>query len=193
MKVDEVYSEPSLSEMLDISRTPVREALQDLAVEGYVQAIPKRGYQVISFESYKIDHLYEYRLSIELAIINQVCVTIKPHQLLEIENILHADHLAAENEDVATSVKRNRDFHHYLASLTQNPYFSNTMERILELIEWAALNVKNRVRRPQQAVQEHKSIYKALKENDANKAREAMEAHLSITKKLARNELDITH
>lgn len=189
MKPDEVYSEPSLSEMLDISRTPVREALQDLAVEGYVQAIPKRGYQVNSFKSDKIDHLYDYRLAIEVAIIKQICGNINDYQLLEIENILHLDRQASENDNIAAFVKSNRDFHRYLASLTQNPYFINTVDRILELIEWAALNVEDRVLRPQQAVKEHESIYQALKDNNVKNACEAMESHVTVTKKLAQKEL----
>ena len=100
MKPDEIYSEPSLSDMLDISRTPVREALQDLAGEGYVQAIPKRGYQVSSFASEKIEHLYDYRMAIELAIIRQISGRIDDGQIMEIEHILRLDRSAAENEDM---------------------------------------------------------------------------------------------
>ncbi len=190
MKPNEIYSEPSLSEMLNISRTPVREALQDLVIEGYVQALPKRGYQVSSFQSEKIEHLYDYRMAIELAIIKQVAGNIDKFQLMEIENILRIDRLAAQEEDMASFVRTNRDFHRYLASLTGNPYFIDTMNKLLELIEWAALHVQNRTRRPPHAVQEHLEIYQALKDHDAQRACAAMEAHLLITKKLALKELD---
>jgi DNA-binding GntR family transcriptional regulator len=109
--------------------------------------------------------------------------------LLEIENILRHDRLAAENEDIAAFVQSNRDFHRYLASLTKNPYFIDTVDRILELIEWAALNVENRVLRPKQAVKEHNNLYQALKNNDVEKACEAVESHITVTKKLAQKEL----
>ena len=190
MKPTEIYSEPSLSEMLNISRTPVREALQDLALEGYVQALPKRGYQVVSFESEKIEHLYDYRMAIELAIIKQIAAKIDKYQIMEIENILRIDHMAAQEEDMASFVRTNRDFHRYLASLTNNPYFIDSMNKLLELIEWAALHVQNRKHRPPRAVQEHLEIYQALKENDVDKACAAMEAHLVISKMLAKKELD---
>ena len=189
MKPDEIYSEPSLSEMLDISRTPVREALQDLAGEGYVQAIPKRGYQVSAFESEKIEHLYDYRMAIELAIIRQITGKLDDYQIMEIENILRLDHLAAENEDMASFVRRNREFHRYLASVTENNYFIDSVERILELIEWAALEVQNRRNRPRHAVQEHMRVFRALAENDADGACAAMASHLMISKKLARKEV----
>lgn len=189
MKPGEVYSEPSLSAMLNISRTPVREALQDLAGDGYVQAIPKRGYLVSSFQPDKIENLYNYRMAIELAIIKQISGTIDEYQLMEIENILRLDQLAADNKDMTAFVRSNREFHRYLASLTKNPYFMDSVEKMLELIEWAALHVEDRDHRPHRAAKEHRYIYLALKDDDTDKAYAAMESHLAITKKLAQKEL----
>lgn len=185
MKPNEFYSEPSLAKMLEISRTPIREALQDLAGEGFVEAVPKRGYRIRSFDPKEIENLYDYRVAIELAIIKRVAETINDYQLTEIENILRLDQMAAEKKDLKAFVKINRNFHGHLASLTQNPYFISSFERILDLIEWAALNVKGRSQRPPHAVREHQDIFQALTLKDPDKACDAMEAHLIASKQLA--------
>ena len=185
MNPNEFYSEPSLAKMLQISRTPIREALQDLAGEGFVQAVPKRGYRVRSLQSEEVENLYDYRIAIELAIIKQVAEMIDEYQLIEIEKILRLDHLAAEKRNIKSFVKINRDFHRYLASLTNNLYFTDSIEKILELIEWAAMNVQHRDRRPPDAVIEHNEIFMALKGKNPDKAYAAMEAHLLTSKKLA--------
>lgn len=185
MKKNAFYSEPSLAKMLDISRTPIREALQDLSGEGFVEAVPKRGYRIRSFDVEEVENLYDFRMAIELAIVSRVAEMIDEYQLVQIENIHRLDNLAAEKNDLKSFVKINRDFHRYLASLTNNPYFIDSLNKVLELIEWAALNVPGRDRRPPQAVKEHKRIFNALKEKNPNKAHAAMEAHLISSKKQA--------
>ncbi len=189
MQPDQIYSEPFLSELLNISRTPVREALQDLAIEGYVRALPKRGYQVSSFQPEKIEHLYDYRMAIELAIIRQITGKLDQHQLREIERILRFDRLVEQEEEITSFVRTDRDFHRYLASLTNNPYFIDAVDRLLELIEWAATQAQNHTRRPAQATREHLDILQALKERDPAKACAAMEAHLLISKRLVLQDL----
>ena len=185
MKPNAFYSEPSLAKMLEISRTPTREALQDLAGEGFVEAVPKRGYRIRSFQPEEVENLYDYRMAIELAIIKQVAGTIDKYQLMEIENILRLDQLAAEKKAIKSFVKINRDFHRYITSLTRNSYFIDSLDKILELIEWAALNVQDRDRRPPHAVKEHEEILTGLKEKNPDKAHAAMEAHLLTSKRLA--------
>lgn len=191
MKPNAFYSEPSLAKLLEISRTPTREALQELVAEGFVEAVPKRGYRIRSFEMAEIENLYDFRMAIELAIIKQVAGAIEDRQLLEIEKILRTDQAAAKEKDLISFVKANRDFHRYLASLTHNPYFIDSMEKILGLTDWAALNVQKRKHRPPHAVKEHTEIYSALVERDSKKAYAAMEGHLLTSKKLALQEMKV--
>lgn len=185
MKPNGFYSEPYLAKMLEISRTPIREALQDLASHGFVEVIPKRGYRIRSLKPKEIVDLYDYRLAIELAVVQRIAANMDEHQLIEIGNIFRLDRLAAEKKDMRSFVKINRDFHRYLASLTNNVFFVDSLNKILELIEWAALNVPGRDRRPPNAVKEHETIYFALKEKSPNKALTAMEAHLFKSRELA--------
>lgn len=191
MTPEEFYSEPLLAKMLNISRTPIREALQDLAGEGFVEAVPKRGYRITSLQSDEVEHLYDYRMAIELSIIEQVSGAIDEAGLEKIETILHLDHRASEDKSMKSFVKVNRDLHRYLASLTGNPYFIGSLDKILELTEWVALNVKRRELRPPHAVREHEKIYRALKEKDSKKAYGAMRRHLQTSKRLALQEIRV--
>ena len=185
MKQDEFYSEPLLSAMLKISRTPTREALKELVGEGFVRAIPKRGYQIKSLQPEEVENLYDYRIPIELEIIKQVSEKISDVHLIELESNLRLDRLASEKNDIKSFLENNRHFHIYLASITKNKYFVESVNKILELTAWASLNIQNRDIRKLRAVKEHENIYLALKQGNAEAAHRAMKVHLLVSKKLA--------
>jgi len=66
-------SESELAEQIQVSRTPLRQALQRLQHEGFVQAMPKVGWLVppLSFE--KFDELYDFRVLIECFAVRELC------------------------------------------------------------------------------------------------------------------------
>ncbi len=185
IKPDELFSEPSLSAMLRISRTPTREALKDLAGEGFVRAIPKRGYKIKSLMLEDVEHLYDFRIPIELAIIEQVSGKFGPSDLEGLEKNIRLDRLAVESADLKSFVRNNRDFHLCLARITKNKYFIDSVNKILEFTEWAALNIPKRDDQLSRAVMEHENIYLALKRGDIEDAYKKMETHLLVSKDLA--------
>lgn len=180
-----IYSEPSLGEMLNISRTPTREALQRLAGEGFVEAIPKRGYKIKSLSISEINNLYDFRMTIELAIVKIAASVMTKEDNIVLDEIMRQDQHYAETEDIENFIRTNRSLHRFLAERTRNPYFIESLDKILELIEWAALDVPDRTTRAPQAIEEHKAIIMALQSGDGEQACEAMENHLMISKKMA--------
>lgn len=184
MQQEETFSEPYLANLLNISRTPIREALQDLTIEGFVKAVPKKGYRIRSFQLAEIDNLYDYRMAIELAKIKDVARDISIQQLAELESIIQLDGQASDSQDMKAFVKNNRSFHRYLISMTHNSYFIEAMERVLVFIEWAALKVPKREDRIPMAHKEHQRIFLALKSKDPDETFSALEDHLLISKEM---------
>lgn len=65
-------TEQELTDEYGVSRSPVREALRQLAAEGYVEIVPRAGYRVVQPSVEEIEDLYEYRLALELMVIERL-------------------------------------------------------------------------------------------------------------------------
>jgi DNA-binding GntR family transcriptional regulator len=97
-----------LASQLDVSITPVREALRDLATEGLVVFDPHRGALVRSLDLAEVRELYELRTALEPLMVRRIMGSISPEQLSR------ADDLRRQMErldDLSTWVELNRQFH----------------------------------------------------------------------------------
>jgi DNA-binding transcriptional regulator YhcF (GntR family) len=88
LNTDEVYNEMALAKDLGISRTPVREALLELSVLGFIQFIPRRGVVVNRFDRQDIDEIFELRKALETAIVEKAARAVPPADLADIEKTL---------------------------------------------------------------------------------------------------------
>src|SRR5690606_11337178 len=74
----EDFTEGQVVEALGVSRTPVRQALQRLAREGFVQVHRRSGWRVRPFDFDRYEHLYDLRVVLELAAVSRLCALPKP-------------------------------------------------------------------------------------------------------------------
>lgn len=70
----DAFTEQALVDVLGMSRTPVRQALQRLAREGLVQLSSRKGWQVRPFDFARFEHLYDLRIVLELAAVARLCL-----------------------------------------------------------------------------------------------------------------------
>ncbi|HHW14958.1 MAG TPA: GntR family transcriptional regulator [Firmicutes bacterium] len=173
----QVLSEQALAEELGMSRTPIREALVQLAQESLVRLAPRRGAFVAEISAQDIIEIFELREALETWVIRKVAGRIPQEKLQEFEAIFRQSNLAfmAENERFA-GVDDN--FHTYLVNLAGNrrcqALFLNLQDqnqriRILSTLQPGRLEA---------TFAEHLSIVMALRQGDAEQAVAAMTAHL---------------
>jgi len=173
-----VYSEQAIARELGISKTPVREALINLASKGFVTTLPRRGFKVNTLTEEHIREIFEFRHALERAVILHITLTATEQSIHDIEAI---NLKAAKTRDQKAFIKLERQFHRSLAFLTNNRYITDALENIWDLCEWVATVVYLLKGRPHEAVQEHKAITEMLKRHDSAGAAAAMEEHLRIT------------
>src|SRR5688572_22907455 len=80
---DERLSESELARQIQVSRTPLRQALQRLQHEGFVEAIPKVGWLIAPLDFDKFDELYDFRILIECHAVRELCATTEDRPALE--------------------------------------------------------------------------------------------------------------
>lgn len=117
-----VYSAPALGERFGVSATPVREAMQQLALEGAVEVVPNRGFRVIERGTRELAELAEIRALIEVPVMLRLACTVPAARWAELRPLAEATVRAATSGCRATYAESDRAFHRaVLALMRQRP------------------------------------------------------------------------
>jgi DNA-binding GntR family transcriptional regulator len=128
---------------LEMSRTPVREALRALAADGLVRP-SGRGVVVVALEQDDLDEAYQVRaaleaLTAELAAARQRAGRIAPADLVALRDLAADTATATAEGRLAEAVRLNRRFHRLVAELAGNSMARHTLERIWDQIQVSTL------------------------------------------------------
>jgi len=169
--------EDQLAHELDVSRNPVREALQALEAEGFVELEPRRGARVAVISEARANELFEMREALEGMVARLAALRRTSEELLELERVLEAGTAAATSGDVAMLPSLNTDFHRVLGAAAHNSMLAETVERMSQLIEW--VYTRRITQRGAMSWAEHRRIVEAIAEGDAELAFAEACSHIS--------------
>jgi len=178
-----IYNEQALAKELGISKTPVREALLDLASKGFVTFIPRKGVQINALTEKDVRDLYEVRIALETAIIRCITPNLTDVIMRKIDTIHKKEKEAIKAVDRLGYLRIDREFHLYLASLTGNRYMIASLENIRDLIDWMGFKALTRQERMEEVEHEHEKVIEKLRKGDPKGAEHLMEEHIRITVK----------
>jgi DNA-binding GntR family transcriptional regulator len=116
----EVYSAPALGDRFGVSATPVREAMQQLALEGAVEVVPNRGFRVIERGTRELAELAEIRGLIEVPVMLRLARTVPAGRWAELRPLAEATVRAASSGCRATYAESDRSFHRAVLALAGN-------------------------------------------------------------------------
>lgn len=173
-----IFSEQALAKELGISKTPVHNALIDLANKGFLEILPQRGFQVNVLTIQDIKDLFVFRQPLEETVVLEVTPNLNAKSLGEIDRILTS---LADSRDWVTFLKYDRGFHRYLVKLTNNSYIINALANIWDLCDWIGARNLAYDGDFSLGLEEHLVIGKKLMVKDAEGAAEAMKVHLVST------------
>ncbi len=180
-----IYTEASVGNELGISRTPVREALIHLASKGFLTLLPRKGFQLKVLTKKDVSDLFEFRRALETAIIRRITANLTDESIRHIDGLLIKHRKAGKTGNPIASVRADREFHLYLASLTGNSYLLAAMEEIRDLIDLAGVKTHEFKERTAESLKEHQAIVEMLKIGSVSGAVEKMEEHIRITEQRA--------
>ncbi|MBW9111895.1 GntR family transcriptional regulator [Microbacterium trichothecenolyticum] len=165
-----------LAERLQVSRTPVREALQLLASQGLVVPV-KRGYVVREHTPEEIAEIYEIRSALEELAARLAAQRATPDQLRAIEDI-GAHQSGALDDDRTVIVDRNDAFHEAILQASGNSRLAELNRANSE--QFFTYRVAQLYTRHEAAaaIDEHAQILEALKRRDSTRAAELARSHV---------------
>src|ERR1700729_3816352 len=126
----ELYSAPMLGELFGVSATPVREAMLDLAKDGFVVAERNRGFRVVEMSEDDLDEISQIRLLLEVPSTVQVAKIIESEVLDELSAIADTIVTAAARGDLIDYLASARRFHALLISKLGNDRLTDLVDRM---------------------------------------------------------------
>ena len=181
-KIGELYNEKAIAADLGISRTPVREALLELASQDLIIFLPRRGLMVNRFTRRDVDEIFELRKAIELAAVEKITVAAPPFDLFEIEESLLSQRKAVKQKDYLAFMEADRLFHTSFSELTNNRRLIAILDNIRDMIHVMGAKALALEGRAVEVIKEHQTIFEAVKKGNIEEARRAMAYHLDQSK-----------
>ena len=173
----ERLNEVWLSKQFKVSRTPLREALNRLAMEGFISSGPNRGFYCRPLDAKEIFDLYELRCELEVANVRMVCERAKDEQLLELESFVLTIGKKRVEMDVMDQLRIDEEFHERLARLSGNGEVTRVLENVNARIQFARwIDMDGRLSHTDT---EHRQIVEKLKQRDVEGCEELMRSHIS--------------
>lgn len=183
-----IYNEKVLANDLGISRTPVREALLELASQGLVTFLPRKGIVVNEFTNGDIEEIFELRKAIELAAVEKIAKTATVTELARLEKNVAAQRKAAKAKNLQEYMELDRSFHMLFSELTGNRRLLQIMQNIRDLVHLMGLRALAKQKgRVEEVLEEHEKVVAAVRQGNAVEARRLMEQHLDRSKEAVEN------
>ncbi len=180
----ERINELELSDAFEISRGPIREAIQRLATEGLLEMRPHRGAIVRRFDRRELGELIGMRIALETFAVREAAVRAPDGQLRVLATLLDQDNLIrAERSNTSShpADERSLDFHRSLVLAAGNVMLLEAHASLMQKVTIAAQHVSGEGRAFDDATDEHQAIVGALLGRDGDAAAHLLDAHLRAT------------
>ncbi|HVM66911.1 MAG TPA: GntR family transcriptional regulator, partial [Acidimicrobiales bacterium] len=167
-----------IARQLEVSTTPVREAMQRLESDGLSIKLPNRGWFVREFTKEQIRDLYEFRASLECLGVRLACQRMTPDDLERMRDLQITGQTALDAHDMSAYRAYNQNFHMAILDAARNSYLSSVMGQLRLQNELLMIKTMRIVGRPLRAIEEHARMIELLAARDAASAQELMSAHI---------------
>ena len=174
----EELKEAAISKELGVSRTPVREALRQLELEGLVSIIPNKGAYVNGITAKDIYDIYVIRSYLEGLCARWACEHITKEQLEELEEIVYLSKFHIEKEHWDQIFELDNRFHLSLYAACGSKVLHHILADYHHYVERVRKNTLSSKDRANKASEEHGDILEALKHKDGKTAERLANEHI---------------
>lgn len=176
LKPGQRLREIELSDMLGVSRTPVREAIKRLESEGFAVYASRRGAIISELTPDQAAELYAVREILEGSAANFAARYASESEILVLEDLLEKHREAGE--DAETLSRINRQFHHMIYRTAHNRYLLDLLSTAQDYMLLLHKTTYYAPGRPETALEEHCQIVNAIKARDSQAAETAARQHI---------------
>ncbi len=175
---DMSISENVLAKMLGMSRTPVRDALRRLEMDGFVRIIPSQGVVIREVSINEVKEIYDMRIALEEFVTKELADVLSDKDFSNLEKILKKQEEACKKKDAVAFHEEDRNFHDYLMRAYGNSMITDFIARLRDRIEGINIDMLKVPGNMETFYAEHKRILEALRKGDGEAAAKEMDEHL---------------
>lgn len=169
--------ESALARQLGVSQAPVREAIRDLVLLGFLESEPYKGTSVRSFSSDELWEVYTVRGALESLAARLTARRMTEADIESLEEILEEMLKAAEADDREQLILLDNEFHETILRISGNNLLYH-LWKSLEFGRWTIVTYSVSEHDPAYLAVRHRQLLEALKTRDPQAATEAMQHHL---------------
>jgi len=192
LKPGERLMEVTLADKMGVSRTPVREAIRKLELEGLVDMQPRKGAHVADLSIKDIMDVLEVRASLDGLATGLAAQRITEDELRELKHVLNQFAGYVEKENLTGSIKKDVEFHEIIYRASRNDKLIQISNNLREQVQRFRVIYLKDYSSPRELVKEHTDIYESLLHRDFEASQKAAQRHIknqesTIIKSVNRN------
>ncbi len=183
LKPGERLMEIHLAEKLGVSRTPIREAIRKLELEGLVTMIPRRGAEVAQITEKSMKDVLEIRRALDALIVELACDRITPEELDALKEACDAFEKAIESGDVKVIAQADVALHNIITEATRNSRLIQLVNNLGEQMYRYRFEYIKDSSGHEALAREHRVIYESILNKNREVAAEAAKTHIDNQEK----------
>ncbi len=180
----QALSVPELSRQLDVSRSPVREAVLALVADGLAVEQPRRGVAVAEIEAADMLEIHEVREGVEAQAARLCAERASPAVLQQLEALLLVQSHVVERHDASGWFQTNADFHRLVAAGAANRRLSEVVSVLEGQMRLGLRRVSSDQDQRERGLVEHRAILEAITGRDPDRAERLMREHIRRTREM---------
>ena len=171
--------EQDLCRKYGVSRTPIREALKQLESDGLVETILNRGAFVIGMSEKDYEDMFELRKAYEIQAVKWAIERITEEEMEVLEETFEFMEFYTMRNDKDKMMIINMEFHHVIYEAAKNRILQKLLTSFQSFLKYSHSATKVDRKYLQAVLEEHRAIFKAIKEKDIKEGALAMEIHIN--------------
>lgn len=172
-----MLSEQDIANELNLSRTPVHEAMQELSSTKIIEILPQRGSHVSLIDMALVDEAVFVRATIESAITEMACKQASEKDIQELEENVTLQEFYYQKNNLDKIMELDNAFHEKMYRIT-NKMQCHYMVRLMSIHNDRIRELHLHSFDPERIINEHKQILEAFKNKDGSAAKKAIDKHL---------------
>lgn len=174
--------EKELAEQFSVSRSPVREALKQLAADGLVVEVPNKGVFIREFTPKDIEEIFDLRVMMESYAIDKIVDLLTEDAKSQLASCLNQLQTAFEQHHLAKYIQADTALHDLIIRLSGNSFLSIAYERVHILIQQFRTCSLQDQGRFDESIEEHQDIIQHILAGEPEQAKEINSRHLQLAK-----------
>ncbi|MBP2643921.1 MAG: rspR 3 [Firmicutes bacterium] len=189
LKPGERLMEIQLAEELGVSRTPVREAIRRLELEGFLVTVPRRGTYVSNLSIKDVNEVFEIRTALDVLAAELAAERITEEELEHMERLLVQISEYIDNGNVDKVVDADSEFHDILYQASRNDRLVGIINNLREQFTRFRTMSMGYPGRLKNTLEEHRRLVEAIAQRDSDLAKEYAREHMENAEQILLNEM----